>query len=340
VNDSAKKYSVLMVGCGNIAGGFDAARADDAPPLTHAGAYRRHGGFELAACVDPDFDRRNAFQARWEVGEALAAIPGPEEAGRFEVVSICSPTALHETHMEAALALEPRLIFCEKPLADTLDGARKGVHLCREEAVLLAVNHTRRWAPDVLRLRAELTNGEWGEVRSVVGHYNKGILNNGRHMIDLLQYLFGSVELASVGEARDDHADGDPTVAACLRLGGGVTAYLNPGHAADFSLFELHIITSKGFIEMENGGMSWRFRRCSPSPNFPGIQTLEDSQSVPGEYSAAMLRCVQNLHDALRQGAPLACTGEGALAVHEVCHRINMTAASQPALESGEPIEH
>ena len=45
--------SVLIVGCGDMAGGYDEAR-ECAEILTHAGAYAHHPGFAVAACVDPE----------------------------------------------------------------------------------------------------------------------------------------------------------------------------------------------------------------------------------------------------------------------------------------------
>ena len=65
---------VLIVGCGNIAGGFDAGRGADTPPFTHAGAFAQHPDFAVAACVDPDDAQRAAFAERWQVGEDAASI--------------------------------------------------------------------------------------------------------------------------------------------------------------------------------------------------------------------------------------------------------------------------
>jgi predicted dehydrogenase len=114
---------VLIVGCGNIAGGFDAERPASQPPLTHAGAFSRHGGFHVVACVEPDAERRGSFMRRWGIGQGfddMAAVAQAHAPGSFDVVSLCSPTHAHAQQLEAALALKPRLIFCAKPLTPTL----------------------------------------------------------------------------------------------------------------------------------------------------------------------------------------------------------------------------
>ena len=57
-------YRVLIIGCGAIAGGYDADRSPQDWPLSHAGAIARDDRFELMACVDPNDATRNAFASR------------------------------------------------------------------------------------------------------------------------------------------------------------------------------------------------------------------------------------------------------------------------------------
>ena len=115
----------------------------DLPPLTHAGAYERHGRFQFAACVDPDIERRKAFAQHWGIATEAGSI---EELGitpgAIDVVSICSPTFLHPQHVEQALALRPRTIFCVKPVSiDVADAKDLFQNVSPEE--YLIVNYSR-----------------------------------------------------------------------------------------------------------------------------------------------------------------------------------------------------
>jgi predicted dehydrogenase len=323
---------VLMVGCGNIAGGFDAERPGDALPLTHAGAYRRHGGFHMAACVEPDARRRAAFMQRWGVAHGAAQIAGLPAAllaeGSFDVVSLCSPTACHAADLDAVLALRPRLVFCEKPIAPTLAQSQAMVAKCRAQGVAMAVNHTRAWAPDVAQLAAELAAGTWGPVRSVVGTYNKGVLNNGSHLLDLLHRLLGPLQVCSVGSAVADFWPDDPTIPAVLRTSSGVPVHLATAHAADYAVFEMQIVTARGTLTMEDGGQRWRVRRVVPSPQFAGYRVLNAGECRPGRYAEATLAAVANLHDNLQHGAALHSDGRSALAAHLLCDQIRRASRS------------
>jgi predicted dehydrogenase len=317
--------SVLIIGCGNIAGGFDAVGSDAV--LTHAGAYRRHGGFRLAGCVDPDAGRRGAFQRRWAVERAYASLPEALASGtRYDVISICSPTPQHAANLDMVLEASPRLVFCEKPLAAGIEEAAALVAACRDAGILLAVNYTRRWDPEIATFKSALERGVWGPVRSAVGYYNKGALNNGSHMVDLLQHLLGPLELQAVGAAQCDHSAEDPTVPALLITSNGTSVHLATGAAGDYALFELQVVTAKGVVTIEQGGFSWRERMVRESPRFVGYHDVGDATQRPGGYAMAMLRAATNIHDALTQGAGLASTGETALAAHTLCNQIRQRA--------------
>ena len=327
------RHRVLIIGCGHIAGGWDAARDADAPPLTHAGAYAQHPAFRIAACVEPDAARRQACMQRWSVPQGAASVQ--QLHGRFDVVSICSPTALHAEHLRAALALQPRLIFCEKPLTPRVDESAALVAACRDAGVLLAVAHNRRWDPSVERLATELASGRWGALRSAVGSYNKGVLNNGSHLIDLLQRLLGPLQLLAAGPAAADHGADDPSVSALLRTTQGVPVHLVTGHAEDYALFELQLVTSRACITMEDGGQAWRVRERTPSAHFAGYHVLDAGTREGGQVLHSTRLAVDNLHAVLAGRAALASSGDSALAAQRLCEQIRdaALAAQQPGEE-------
>lgn len=324
---------VLVIGCGNIAGGFDAARAADAPPLSHAGAYRSHGGFALAACVEPDAARRAAFQQRWQVPLGFATVQEVLAAGlRFDVVSICSPTPQHHGHLLACPDLGARLVFCEKPVCTDAEEAADALGRLAARGIPVAVNHNRRWDPTVAALQAELAAGAWGRLRCATGHYNKGVLNNGSHLIDLLQCLVGPLRLLHAGAAVHDHWADDPSVPALLAGPDGTSVALNCSHAADYALFELQLVLEHATIAMEDGGLRWRIRPSAASPEFPGYRALAAGEVRAGRYLESTSHAVQNIHQALSGGAPLASTGESALAAQRLCHQIKaLSQSSHPS---------
>jgi len=318
-----KQFSVCIVGCGNIAGGYDLLQPDEALPLGHAKAFIRHGGFKIAACVDPNSDKLLAFQNRWEVPQGFARLSDVTlHTGQFDVICICSPSGFHGEDIQAALALQPRLIFCEKPLAMSLFEAQKANINCIKKNVLLAVNYSRRWYPQVIELKKQLAQMDWGSVRSVSAVYNKGLLNNGSHMIDLLINLLGPLQLTFVGRPVFDYFDIDPSIDACFQTEAGVPIQLNLAHAQDYELFEMEIVTEHGVINMEDSGSRWRMRKAEPSAHLPGYSLLNFGKWLENQGSYALTGAVANLYDVLIHGNQLACTGNHALQVQALCEQI------------------
>ncbi len=317
--------NVLIIGCGNIAGGFDAGRPGTSTPFTHAGAYRAHDGFVLRACVDPDTVRRAAFQKRWEVEYAFDNLEQVLQQGlQFDIISICSPTPCHEADLRLALSLTPKLVFCEKPLTSSLTTSTAMAQRYSDAGIPLMVNYTRRWDPRVRTLSAQLSSGEWGRVRSVSGIYNKGLNNNGSHMLDLLTLLLGPLSVLAAGPAVADMWEDDPSIPAMLLSAQGVPVTLNCGHASDYALFELEIVTERGTAKMENGGLDWQVRRSGPSPTFTGYQTLGESLRQPGGIGHAALSAVSEITSILEGRLSPSCTADDAVAVQRLCQAIRM----------------
>jgi predicted dehydrogenase len=326
------RYSVLIIGCGNIAGGYDEMQPKDSLPLGHAKAYINHGGFKLTACIEPDATKRIAFQNRWNVPNGFANFQDlKKQEFNFDVISICSPTSSHANDLQQALSLNPKLIFCEKPLTSSLHETKRIVSECSNSNILLAVNYSRRWSPQVKQVKSELESGKWGEIRSISAVYNKGILNNGSHMLDLLSFLFGHLRLTAVGQILDDFSLDDPTVDATLISNQGFPIHLNVAHAKDYALFELQVVTQKGMICMEDGGSRWRFRQARPSDQLHGYHFLTTSEWIEPKGSFALTGAVSNIYKALQNEAPLISTGVNAVEAQSLCEQIKTEATTKAA---------
>ena len=323
-------YKVLIIGCGNIAGGYDLLQPEDAMPLGHAKAFLKHGGFNLVACVEPDLLKQSAFKQRWNVAKGYTSLNDPNlKVGLFDVISICSPTIHHAEHIKTALELKPKLIFCEKPVAASLRDSQRFVKVCAEQQVLLAVNYSRRWSPQVIQIKEDLDKWHWGSVRSVSAVYNKGILHNGSHMLDLLICLFGSLQITSVGLPVFDFFLDDPSIDVTFRTKQGIPIQLNVSNAKDYTIFEMQIVTEKGVIGMEDGGSRWRFRIAKPSDQLVGYNFLDFGEWLVPQGSNALTVAVENIFDALQIGAPLISTGGNAIQAQYFCEKIKQMAFEQ-----------
>jgi len=317
-------YDVLIVGCGNIAGGFDEGKPIKSDPFTHAGAYRLHDGFRIVACIDPDSVRREKFMAIWKIPNGFKSIAEFRRSGiPIAVASICSPTKSHYQNLEEILPLNPRLIFCEKPLTGESNKSHAVFKKCADLNISVMVNFTRRWDPFTIRLMADLAGGEWGKVRSINALYSGGLKNNGSHFLDLFQMIFGQLNVISVGRPLLDGRACDPSFPIFFESNSGIPIMLNVGDSLNYSLFEMQIICDHGIISMEKGGLSWRIRYPKVSSNFRGYKALEDEKMVMGTLGDAMYAAISEIYMHLNRGEKLSSSFANALAVEEMCEYIS-----------------
>ncbi|MGC0369175.1 Gfo/Idh/MocA family protein [Microbacterium sp. SLBN-111] len=107
---------------------------------------RTSGDFRLVHVSDGGSGRAAAiaerFGARSSSGvDALLADP------EVEVVAVCSPPEQHAAHVRASLAAGRRAIFCEKPLATTIEDAEQIVAACADAGALLVVGTNHLFDP-------------------------------------------------------------------------------------------------------------------------------------------------------------------------------------------------
>lgn len=326
-------YRVLIIGCGAIAGGYDAKRSSDDWPLSHAGAIARSDAFELAVCVDPDEAARATYAERWGVQTAAAR---PEDLtsvpGDFDLIVIASPTPCHAEHLEWALTMKPKAVFCEKPVAKDGFEAFKLHHAFDQAKIPLIINYTRRWQPTLGPLINDIRNGEWGDLISAVGTYGKGIMHNGSHMLDLLHMFVGQMTLQAAGPHAFDHWDDDPSVSAILTANEmRQPVHLVAGDAHVFTQFELVLTYDHGEIALRDGGLRIETRRVEESALFAGYRTLGPVETQPGRYEEAMTCAYENLAQVVaRKGYPKFDAGNAALGL---CGEIRKLALETPMKE-------
>lgn len=317
------KLKVLLVGCGNIAGKFDMGPVPTDWPYTHAGAYRVDGRFSLEACIDPNESRRHEFMEYWGIAKGYDCFDQIKTfIGEFDVISICSPTKFHKNDVLSAIQLKPKLIFCEKPVTQYAEDTKLLADKCRENNILLAINHTRRWDPKVEELKNDIERNVRGQLRSVIATYNKGILNNGSHLIDLMHYLFGDLNIEMTSNKVFDYLDDDPSVSALLTTSTGIPIHCVVGHAGDFALFEVQFIFSTGILSMRDGGLSWNVRSLVESDQFTDYKVLNKGEDIEGQYKLAMRRAVDNIYQALATAESLASDGASAYKAQKMCEEI------------------
>jgi predicted dehydrogenase len=190
---------------------------------------------DLLACCDIDPSAAAGAPAGVSVTQDLRDLLDLPE---LEAVFVCTP---QDTHRQIVMqALQCGLyVFCEKPVAHTLDDADAMIAVPQAQAGRLAIGHTLRFSPDYLAVHKAVTGGQVGQVVSmaarrcvpdfegklIAGRTNLAV-EVGIHDIDVMRWLAGDVETvyAEAAQMRVTGAGLTDAVVGTIRFASGVVA--------------------------------------------------------------------------------------------------------------------
>ena len=180
-----------MIGAADQVSAESIGQSVDGMDGTHFAALSRQNRVELVAGSSRDSGRRQRFAQRSQaaVYENFQEMLNRE---RLDILSVATYAPAHEEVAIAALAAGVKVIYCEKPLAQTVSAGKRITEACQQTGALLVVNHQRRFSPAYRRLAAHVSAGDLGKLTSSYVQWGKGRLGNvGTHTIDALRMVTG-----------------------------------------------------------------------------------------------------------------------------------------------------
>jgi myo-inositol 2-dehydrogenase/D-chiro-inositol 1-dehydrogenase len=230
----------------------------------HAKLLARDERVRVAAVYDLAPERAAAC-AREHGAEEVESIAALIEA--VDAVFITTPNTQHVAATLAALEAG-RHVFCEKPLATSLEEARQVLAASRGSSKVCQVGHNRRFAPiyqTVKRLlaqdgfqphsahgkmnRGELLKPTWVGDAAITGGF---LYETTIHLFDMLRWLFGEVESVTVQASSHEYSEIDD-FSMLFQFRSGVHATLASSADASwhFPFERLEIFSHHATIETE-----------------------------------------------------------------------------------------
>jgi len=260
-------------------------------------------GVELVAVADPDEAGRAAAVAR--TGATCAYADYVEMLGRErpDLVAV-APSDLDQREAMVIAAAESvaRAIYCEKPLARSLDEADRMLAACAARGVKLAVAHQNRGMPAPRLLKRLIAGGKIGTLRRLRAwpkQDSRGggleLLIHGTHMFDLMRLFGGDAHWchARVTSGGRDvtAADAVPAQhAAGLMAGDDVVAEYGFGGAVTGQFESMRSDDSGGsaYLRMEVSGsagtLAFWSDQASPVYFSPRPHPLPQTRAGPAEW--------------------------------------------------------
>jgi predicted dehydrogenase len=249
---------------------------------------------------------------RWDIPAGYTDWREMVERERPDIVAIV--TSWGSTHGELAAAVAEtgavRGIYCEKPIAASMQQADRVRAACGAHGVVYSCAHVFRWNARYGQALSWIRDGAIGEVRSVVCNGMSSLLHSGTHQADAAAGLAGDVEPewaagwvdVPPGLPQADWPRNDPAGGGCVQLATGAQLLFD-GRAPGPRVFQVNGTTGKAYLfnDMRQAQL-WRRGHDA------GIVDLDPEPllSPPQEQSYALAQ-MGELLDVLDRGGRTSC---------------------------------
>jgi UDP-N-acetylglucosamine 3-dehydrogenase len=243
-------------------------------------------GVEVVSVVEPVKEKGIRCANNYDA-EYYSDIDTMLSKEKVEMVLICTPTYTHaDLAIKAAEA--GKIVFCEKPLALTLEDADRMIEAVQKNRVTAMTGHILRFWPEYMKIREIVDSGDLGAPLHCVSERllsiptwtenewaRKETLGGGMafdgqiHDIDYLQWVFGPVKSVESQGIYDSYYGGWAHIGSNLKFETGVSGFIQAGWRYPNS-FPFTMVTR---VICENGTVEWVFRG--------GVHLEQRGQPVP-----------------------------------------------------------
>jgi predicted dehydrogenase len=240
-------------------------------------------GVECRTIFDASAQRANALVDSVPGAVACEALEGAIEDPAVSLVIVATSNDALAPVTRAALE-RGRHVLVEKPGADSLDALCSIRDAAARARCRVRVGFNHRFHPALMRTRELVASGQYGPVFGIRGRYGHGgrlgyerewrtqrlasgggeLLDQGVHLIDLVRFLTGDVELA-FAELRTDFwpIEVEDNAYLALRSASGAFAWLHASWTEWKNLFSLEVAMRTAKLETNGLGGTYGTERLT-----------------------------------------------------------------------------
>lgn len=280
---------VLIIGAGKIAG-LNEEDEYRKKPCTHFGAFETHPAFKVEAICDININVAADFARKFGIPSFFSDINQAMIETKADVVSVAVPYEFNceIVKLVANHPCRPQIIFCEKPISDSLLNAEIMVNVCKKNKVLFFINN-RRLTYSYQKF-IEIFKKELGSKAITVNAWcSSGLHAIGIHMIDLLIMMFGNVAWVNATPETEyvkhlpfstNFVSEDPRMNVQIGFKNDVVGNFTNTALTSFTYFEIEVLCRDGKLRISDNGNLIEFTK----PIAPTTSTLSYRLGKPQAF--------------------------------------------------------
>jgi UDP-N-acetylglucosamine 3-dehydrogenase len=339
VRSWSDELSVCVAGLG-VMGGY------------HLRIVESLAGVRLAAVVEPDTQRRERAISQYPTALSFATLEEAFEKSEIDVVCCAAPARhlaeLAEQAIEAGAA-----VLLEKPMAVSVQDARRVVDLAAERRSFLSVGYVERFNPALMACHEKVAGGELGRIFQARSlrlspfpdrSSSAGVtLDLATHDLDAMNFLLDTrIERAYAEMQQLAHDQAEDLVSATLRFRSGATGALEANWLTPRKIRELTITGEAGALVVDCLSQSLTFNERPVSDvNWGPLELLRgpregNSIDYALERREPLRREWEVFADALVAGNDPPVSGEDGLQVLMAAEALQLSGRTHRPVEVGD----
>lgn len=269
-------HKTLIIGLGNIGFGYDLINSTNTN-LTHSKVIHNHKKFELSGAVDINMQKCKKFANKYSTWTSTSI----SKALRYikpDVVVIATPTEYHIKNIKEILnVFHPKVILCEKPISNSYEEAIKIQNIINKTEIKFLMNYQRRIEKGINEIKSRIDKQHIKPPFKGIAWYTGGLLNNGSHLTNLCEFLFGEVNnIEKIKKIKKMKSDA--IIDFKLNFDKGEIIFLSTKRK--YSHQEMQILFSNGCLNYEFGGQILRWRPMLKSDIFVNYDVLSKKSEI------------------------------------------------------------
>ena len=161
------------------------------PRASHAAVLKSNNRFHWDAVVDPNPAARERARSEWQIPSTFESLAEVDDLASYDVAVIATPPKDRLPIVRALPKVKGMMI--EKPVGDSPEETRAVAAHCRANNIAAQVNFWRRGVTAFQDLRDGGLEAQVGTPQAVFATYGNGLRNNGVHLADMIDLLFGRI---------------------------------------------------------------------------------------------------------------------------------------------------
>lgn len=238
--------------------------------VSHAASLAHVPRAELVAICDLVPDLLEQFKRdwgdRWPDTNVYTDYKEMLANERLDILTVATSDHRHADIMVDGANAGVKGIFCEKPLATTLEDADRMIRACEAKRVIVSVDYTRRWSPILHTVRETVRSGAIGRLRTVIvehGGPRAMLFRNGTHLIDAVCFFVESEPVHVFARLEDgfEHWDryrgdggklpeNDPSASGLIIFDDGVRAFYCGSKSTVRESNSLQLLGDQGEVQL------------------------------------------------------------------------------------------